>query len=143
MKLDELVEQIKARSAYTRRRAKAVTQHGRSVVTAGVDAAQHVAAVAVDNLKTTLEAQKATLTDRRLPVKARFQKVRLETGDALVDAKAEVIAALQGAVRSVGDKLVRVTATTHKEQALENKIRRKASKARKTALRRSSAAGRA
>ncbi len=135
MKLNELVDDIKAKGAYSKRRAGAVAEHGRKVVAAGLDAAQSVAAVAVKNLKATAGAQKAAITDSKLPVKQRLQKLKAYTGNALADAKAEVSEAARAGYRTVSDKLLRVADVTHKEQALENKIRRKAGKAKKTAQR--------
>ncbi len=137
MKINELVDRMKAKGAYSKRRAGAVAEHGRKVVMAGIDAAQTVAAVAVKSLKSTAQAQRAAITDSELPVAARLKKLKAETGSALADAKAEVSAAAKAGYQSVSDKLVRVADVTHKEQAVENKIRRKAVKAKKTAQRRS------
>ena len=137
MKINELVDDIKAKGAYSKRRVSAVADHSRKVVAAGLDAAQEVAAVAAKNLKAAL--QKAVLTDRSLPVKQRLKKLKGDTVHALADAKAEVSEAARSGYRMVSDKLLRVAAVTHKEQAAENKILRKANKAKKTAQRHAAA----
>ena len=139
MKINRLVDDIKAKGAYSKRRVGAVADHSRKVVAAGVSAVQDVAAVAVKNLKTTAEAQKTTLTDRQLPVRQRLQKLKVDTVQALADARQEVSAAARSGYRSVSDKLSRVADVTHKERALENKIRRKANKAKKAAERHATA----
>lgn len=135
MNINRLVDDIKARGAYSKRRVGAVADHSRKVVAAGVSAVHDVAAVAVKNLKTTAAAQKATLTDRKLPVKQRLQKLKADTAQALAEAKGEVSEVARTGYRTVSNKLARVADVTHKEQALENKIRRKANKAKKTAQR--------
>ena len=135
MKVNQLIGDIKAKGAYSKRRALAVVEHSQKVVSTGIDAAQDVATIAVKNLKSIAQAQKATVTNNSLPVKQRLQKLKTETGIALTDAKAEVSAAAKKAYQSVSDRLSRVTDITHKEQALEKKIHRKAVKAKKTAQR--------
>ena len=139
MKINEVVDSVKEKSAYSKRRVAAIAEHSRKVVAASFEATQQVASVAVKNLKATAQAQKAVLINSELPVKQRLQKLKIETGNALADAKAEVSAAAKTGYRTVSEKLIRVADVTHKEQALENKIRRKAVKAKKTAQRLASA----
>ncbi len=135
MKINQVLDRVKTKGAYSKRRVTAVVDHGRQLLAASVDASRAVAAVAVKNLKATARTQQAVLTDRELPITQRLRKLRRETTQALVGARAEVTSAVKAGYRTVSDKLVRVADVTHKEQALENKLRRKAAKAQKTAER--------
>ncbi len=135
MQINELVDRVKAKGAYSKRRAAAVAAHGGKVVSAGIEAAQHVAKVAMKSLKSTAQVQKAALADSQLPLKQRLKKLKVDTSQALADAKVEVSAAASSGYRTVSDKLAHVTAVTQKEQALEKKIRRKATRVKRTAQR--------
>ena len=136
MKIKELADTVKAKGAYSKRRASALAEHGLKVVSVGLDAAQQLAAVTLKNLKSAAAAPKAALTDGSLPLRQRIRKARTETGFALANAKSEVSAAASAGLETVSDRLRHVTAVTRKEQALENKILKKAVKAKKTANRR-------
>lgn len=139
MSIKETIQNAKANVAYSKRRADAVVEHGKNVVTAGVDAAQTVAAVAVRSLKSAVQAQRSTLTADGLPVRQRIRQLKANAGEAVASTKAEIAAALKEGYQSVSDRLAHVTAVSHKEQAVENKIGRKAKKMKKTAQRMSAA----
>ena len=90
MTIKTLVQDAKAKGAYTQRRAVAVAEHGQAVIVAGVEAAKTVATVAAEQLKSAAQQHKATLTDSSLPVKARVQKLRSGAGESFATLKAEL-----------------------------------------------------
>lgn len=128
MSIKQTLENTKANLAYSKRRASALAQHGKNVVTTGVDAAQNVAAVAALSLKAAVQAQRSTLTQSGLPVRQRIRQLKANASEALVSARADVSTAIQQGYESVADRLAHVTAVSRKEQAVENKIGRKAKK---------------
>jgi len=124
MTIKTLVQDAKAKGAYTQRRAVAVAEHGKAVIVAGVEAAKTVATVAAEQLKSAAQQHKATLTDSSLPVKARVQKLRSGAGESFATLKAEVSAAATEGYRTVTNRLEHVTDMTNKEKAVEKKIHR-------------------
>lgn len=128
MKIKDLVHEAKSKGAYSQRRAVAVAEHGKAVLTAGVEAAKTVASVAADQLKSVAQQHKATLADRSQPLKARVQKLRSEAGGSLAQLKSEVSTAASEGYRTVADRLGHVTDMTRREKAVEKKILREEKK---------------
>lgn len=136
MKIYELVGDVKARGAYSKRRASAVADHCKKLVTAALDATRMVASRATKSITSAAQTlATATLTKNKMPLKARVQKLRSDVVEAISTSRDEIATAAKEGYRSVTDKLVRVADVTKKEQAAENRIEKKARKAKNSAQR--------
>lgn len=133
MVFKQVIDETRMHAARTKRRAAAVKEHGKTVLTTGIDTAKQVVMVAMRDLQAAVQMQKATLLEPELSVSARLRKLRSNAKDALATARTDITAALKEGYRSVTDRLAHLTAVTHKEQALENRIDRRAKKLRKAA----------
>lgn len=129
------IDQAKARLAYAARRASAIQSHGWRVVATGLDTTKALAALALRDVKSLAREQKAILADGRLSLRERIRQVRSHGLDAAVALRRSWTTAAAEGLDAVRDRLSHVTDITHAEQAAENRLARKAKKARRMARR--------